>query len=457
MSGRSRCRASAAALALALGAWACSTDAGGQPPTGQSTVHPPDPAATAAAECGLSDDLLRPLPAGVVPPPRGQSYKDPVFGCTIRRLTDAAAEGIGSVKHAYSSVNPFNASSTWVLLEREGGRMQVRDLDGNVVRDNLNTVGILPTSEAFWSRTDPNLLYFHTAGGNQLRSFDVATGATATLHTFGRYGRISFGLGEGDISADGNHLPVVGDDRWGFVFTIGSRASSKAVDLGGFAAVLDNADLTPQNRFTLVHDSPGGTELFDRSMDFLGRVLDYQGHSDRGSDTDGSDIIVITNSDDGSPIPGCPNGIVKARLPEGVEQCLRPLDWALAVHISCNNVGQDWCLVSTYDSSGAWPAYKNELLKVRLDGSQTVRLAHSRSTSGSYDRQPRAAVSPDGRYALFDSDMQGPAVDVYLLAIPRGWPKAEAAGSFGAAAAPARGLGRWRQKVAGWLGRGPSH
>ena len=34
---------------------------------------------------------------------------------------------------------------------------------------------------------------------------------------------------------------------------------------------------------------------------------------------------------------------------------------------------------------------------------QTVRLAHSRSSNAGYDAIPRAAVSPNGRFALFDA------------------------------------------------------
>lgn len=89
------------------------------------------------------------------------------------------------------------------------------------------------------------------------------------------------------------------------------------------------------------------------------RVVNYSGHSDRSSDSDGADVVVVTNSADPNPIPNCPNSPIKVRLLEGSQQCLRPLDWSLAVHISCNNVGRGWCLVSTYSGNtpgSFWPA-----------------------------------------------------------------------------------------------------
>src|SRR5713101_4003042 len=72
--------------------------------------------------CGtVTDSLSRVLPTLSMRPATGQSYVDPVFGCTITRLTDATAEGVASVGHFYSSVNPFNTDSTLVLLQKAAG------------------------------------------------------------------------------------------------------------------------------------------------------------------------------------------------------------------------------------------------------------------------------------------------------------------------------------------------
>ena len=369
----------------------------------------------ASAACGVSDRRVQ-APASMKAPGKGGSYVDPAFGCKVTRLTDAKAEGSpGGITHQYSSVSPFNSDSTLVLVERSNGVVHARDLSGRIVRDELHNVGILPTSGYAWSRKIPSLIYFHTAG-NELKSFDVRSGELKSLHKFSRYAKVSFGMGEGDISWDGDKLAVVGDGKWGFIHDIATGKNTPAKDLSAYGAFLDNVDVTPRGRFTLIHDQPGGTELFDAGMNHLGKAVDYQGHSDRGRDKDGSDLLVITNSADATPIANCQNGIVKARLPGGPETCLLPLDWSIIVHVSCNNVGLGWCLVSTYSRGTQHDhPYKNELLKVPLDGSPVLRLAHSRSSNSGYDRLPRAAVSPDGRWALFDSDMAGGVPDVYLL------------------------------------------
>jgi len=49
--------------------------------------------------------------------------------------------------------------------------------------------------------------------------------------------------------------------------------------------------------------------------------------------------------------------------------------------------------------------YYNEILLVKLDGSVIKRVAHHRSRMmGSYWFTPRAAMSGDGAFAIFDSN-----------------------------------------------------
>jgi hypothetical protein len=74
-------------------------------------------------------------------------------------------------------------------------------------------------------------------------------------------------------------------------------------------------------------------------------------------DTDGSEVLVWTNSADPSPI--CDNGVVKVRLADARQTCLVELDWSLGVHISCPD-DAGGCLVGTYapgdpDPGIGWP------------------------------------------------------------------------------------------------------
>src|SRR5262245_4343823 len=111
------------------------------------------------------------------PPAAGGSYVDAKFGCTVKRLTDAAAEGGVTIMHPYSSVNPFNLDSTKILLVRTNGVLHVRDLDGRILRDNLYTVGMQAITNPVWSRTDASTIYFVALAPDQtenvLKAYDV--------------------------------------------------------------------------------------------------------------------------------------------------------------------------------------------------------------------------------------------------------------------------------------------
>ena len=373
-----------------------------------------------AATCGLTDATVRTLP-NLSLPAKGGSFIDPTYGCKITRLSNALAEGSSYVMHAYSSVNPFNSDNTKVLLEKSGGVLHIRNLSGNITRDNLQTYGILPASNPVWSRSDPNVIYFHPAGGNQLKSFNIGTGEVKALKTFSNFTQITFGNGEGDISIDGDHLAISADDFYAFIYTISTGAMSPVGNISSRVAHPDSIDITPGNNLAIT--GLDGVYYYGQQMNFLGKATVYGGHSDRAKDQDGSDLTIITNSNDSTnSLPNCQNGIVKVNLFSGRQTCLQQLDWSLAVHISCNNGNQGWCIVSTYDPShaGAWKAYTDEILLVNLNSSQTIRLAHTRSSNSAYERFPRAALSGNGRYVLFDSDMRGANVDTYLLDLQNG-------------------------------------
>jgi hypothetical protein len=71
-----------------------------------------------------------------------------------------------------------------------------------------------------------------------------------------------------------------------------------------------------------------------------------------------------------------------------------------------------------------WKAYMNEILQIKLDGSEVRRLAHHRSRPfDSYNYTPRASASRDGSSLIFTSNfgLYGPSTvyaDLYLMVLP---------------------------------------
>jgi hypothetical protein len=391
--------------------------------------------------CGLTDsDSRTPVAYNTfLPPGRGETYRDPVFGCKVVRLTDGLEDHDNAVHHEYSSVNPFNADSTRILVLLGSGSFYIIDNKGSEIV-SAATLGILGHEEPRWSISEPDILYYHFR--NQLRKYDISTGETWLLRTFHNYSTINFGGGEGDISEDGDHIVVVGDQRHVQVYRFSTNTHSAVLDT--LSNGYDWFDMTPDNNVLGLWYAAGpgryrGLELFDADMKFIRQVIAWGGHADRGRDINGDEIIAIVASNDLDPAAGCErNGVVKIRLADSRKTCLLPLYWGDSTHVSINNFhGHPWMLVSStkyFDNLAApseklpvdwqskWGSHVNEIILVNLDGSSIRRLAHHRSRAlDSYYHMPRAAISGDGRYALFDSNFDfSPTpnyTDVYLIPI----------------------------------------
>jgi len=356
----------------------------------------------------------------LVPPAAGQSYIDPVFGTEIRRLSDARqspnAAHVGNlafIVNEYSTMSPFNQDDSRLLLQHQS-YFGLYDGEGRYLEDL--PFDIAASTEPRWSRQDPNLVYY--VYGNSLKSYNVATRARSVVHAFTEYGRIG-GRGESDVCFDGDHLVLVGDDRDVFVYTLRTDTKGPVLDTTGHG--FDSLYLTPDDQVIVAWNQTGsarfaGSELFDRDLRFLRQLTTVNGHKDVGRDTDGQAVLFWINAADPQAPPDCQNAVVKIRLADGQRTCLLPLDWGLAVHISAPDSGA-WFVVSTFAPGdpdprlAGWRPYTDEILQVRVDGSEVRRLAHHRSRPfNDYWYTPRAAVSRDGRRLVFSSNHGLPAI-----------------------------------------------
>ncbi len=288
------------------------------------------------------------------------------------------------------------------------------------------------SSEPRWSRKDNATLYYHS--GNQLKSYNVSSGATAVVHTFSEYTSIS-GNGEMDISLDGDHFVFCGDNQYIFVYQISADKKFSVLDTTGHG--FDSMYITPQNNVIVSWLTNGtarftGQELFDGNMNFLRQISHADGHKDVTVDTNGDEVLIWTNSNDPQPIANCNNGIVKIRLADATQTCLLQLDWSLAVHISAPD-GNGTVFVDTEAPSNplpgasGWVAYTNEILQVKLDGSGTTRWAQHRSVPvNSYNWEPKASISRDGTRLLYASNFDLSNIDgdnteygdTYMIVLP---------------------------------------
>ncbi len=395
---------------------------------------------------GLSDDNKVYFPANYttfVPPAVGQRFHDTVFGAPLVRLTNGLAQFNDPVHHEYATISPFNQNSSLILVQADHHGFMVIDRSGKlIVPPDLLALG--GASEPRWSGQDPNVFYYHE--GNRLMKFEVTTQQKSTVRTFARYQKITFGGGECDISEDGDHLLVVGDDRHAALYTFSTNTVGKTVDLVALGGAWVEVYVTANNNVMMRWEVEGvgkhkGMALYDKDFNFLRQITPFGGHSDQGRDLNGDEVLFIGAYRDTAPPAGCENnGIEKVRLSDAKRSCLAPLNWDTEMHISSNSNGKNpWVLVSVTDTGQGtaaanaelppdwqrrWGVRFNEVMIVKADGSERRRLAHHRSrTLSSYWFQPRAAISKDGKYAVFDSNFGTNPLedysDVFLLELSK--------------------------------------
>jgi hypothetical protein len=348
------------------------------------------------------------------PPAVGGSYTDPVFGSAIKRLSSAmtmqrADTGgiVTTVVPEYSSMSPFNQDNTRLLIDHFS-YFALYDGAGNLIKDLPMEVNA--SSQPRWSRTDPNVFYY--IRGNQLKQYNVGTSAGSVVHTFSEYSTIT-GMGESDISFDGNHFVLAGNSQHIFVYEISTDRKGAVLDSGGRG--FDSLYITPNNNVTVTWKTNGngtrftGIEVFDSNMNFLRQLAHAGGHMDVTRDSNGDEVVAWISGGDPWPLTDCVGGLVKIRIADAKQTCVWSGDWTLAAHVSApDNSG--WAFLDIYSPTDVMPAagwkrYTNELIQVKLDGTEVRRLAHHRSRPfDSYTYQPKVSVSRDGSKLVFGSN-----------------------------------------------------
>jgi len=270
------------------------------------------------------------------------------------------------------------------------------------------------------------------------------------LHSFSEYSSISLGGGEGDISDDGDHIVVQGTLANGtaeiFVYTISTNTKGSVFNYGthGF----DNAQITHSNRVVInwgnqanvTCPTPGvpcynGFELFSQNMSYIRQVFRNGSHSKELVDLSGNEVVALNDS--GAWFCSSQGqGIAVIDLNTSVGKCLLGnLPWNASIHVGAS--GNGW-VVSEHLDYGAnstasyplavnwqslWAYGDNEILLMRVDGSENRRLVHHRSLgAGDYWKVPRPSISRDGKWVVFDSDfgLGNPVpdyADAYLIAV----------------------------------------
>jgi hypothetical protein len=418
---------------------------------------------TSAPICGQLDDrsvhLAPDYTLPLAPPTAvGQTFGDPKYGCSITRLTIFAEfEANQSSHHNYSTITPFNADSSRVMLSLTNGSPIIVDLHGNVVVP-LAHMPRMNSPDTPWDPSNPAVFYF--SNGNQFFKATISGSAVTKtlLRTFNGYASV-LAPDQEDLSDDGCKYWLVGTPSGGGlpVGILYSLCTDTVISQNLAVGVKDTANgwhkiqIFPSGKMLMTWNSSGsgpgqGLEVYGTNGSLYWHVVDGSAHSDVGIDLQGREVL-FQPVGAATSLNACPNawtGIsvidINAKAPVN---CLA--NGLPPYHVSYRDSPRGWVLLSTFDQGtcpdyscfdrtnpshlisnweSIWPRYAEELLLAKIDGSALYRLGHHRSRSAEgYGAQPRAAISRDGRFVAWDSNFDisstGDAnyADVYLMRV----------------------------------------
>ena len=382
--------------------------------------------------CGPRDDGLVHVPPAVdsfAPPPQGSSYRDPQYGCKIVRLTNSKAQVNLAIHHQYSTISAINQNDTRVMLITEWGQGLVTDISGRIVVGTREFPAI-NSANVPWARDNPDVFYYTNGNGLYKGSIAGNRVRSTLMYRFSSDDQATI-PDEEDLSEDGDHLWVVAGPQT-FLYTISTNTLGPAVRVGekDKACGWHKIQITPSNKLLVTWscNGPGaghGQEIYSDDGTLQWHMFDNSLHTDTGTDLKGNEIAVVARIPD-TYKDACPSGggvdIIRLDPPHTVS-CLVDVNWA-ATHISYRDSSHGWVVISFFDDAqcphyscfsgsrlapdwqASWRHFYEEIVAAKVDGSAVYRLAHHRSRSAeSYWAASRAAISKDGRYVVFDSNM----------------------------------------------------
>jgi len=367
-------------------------------------------------------------------------------GTPVRRVNEMS---IGN--HLYSQLQAFSKDSQYLLILEEDGagtQWRIREADTGQLVHSESDMGAWKAPR--WHPTQAGVLVFYDVSGSgrsRLRSLQVEAGEHETLFTFpADVVEILTNQSFDELSRDGRWLAGewVNASGDGVVFSLDldARQLGAAVNLSDLYRSVCSPDrdygmldpdwtgVSPLGHYLVMQWSASGTtrcsglETFDiQTGAFLGRVTSEHPHGDLQVLADGETEVFVSAELFG---PGAgqafAGGVAGGRdvdewypalsyrpLPGVADGQAEPVyliltDWNFE-HMSCRGP-YGYCLVTAWNNpdNGLYDPLEDELYIVALDGSGVIRLGHHRSSGDDYWSQPRASMSADGRYVIFDSD-----------------------------------------------------
>jgi len=378
-------------------------------------------------------------------PDKGITFQDPAFTTTLVRLTDLEEDGYEGpgIQNEYSRSDPENCDGTMLILRSNVAAWYLYRPDTGELLASLDDVfdDCTAEPEPRWDDEDPNVFYF--VCGAELRSYNVSSRKSTTLHDFSKDvpGTVTIHTGsEGDASMDRRQWFFMAvDEDWQLIALVSydlERDDVLGIKKGGFPDKVNGVSSDMSGRHCLVgYDELLEADVLSVDLKESRRLSDgSNGHCDLALLPDGTDVLVYQNIRN--------DYICMSDLATGEETQLLHIpfevNWDIGLHISGNSLKTPgWVLVSTYgarqppeDGEHSW--MDTQLFMLELKPSPRVwRLAHthcytSEEADGEkvYYAEAFATITGSGQRVYFGSnwgDIRLDYSEAYEAILPDGW------------------------------------
>ena len=388
-------------------------------------------------------------------PPARVSFKDPVFGTCLVRVTDRnvdldPGDASAGLKNEYSRVQSFNSDETRILVRGIAATWYLYDAY------TLRPLRLLPFSgpvDPRWDAADPYIIYYLEE--TRLMRCDIRTGELTLVHDFagdfpGQSLVAVWTRYEGSPSLDGRYWGLMAHTadstgEWHVVaFLVYDLQTGQVIakrDMRGVQGVdlVDSVSISPLGNYfvayfdaceagTLGTDAkPCGFMVYGRDLTGGRGLHRIMGHSDLALDAQGREVLVFQDNDT--------DHLAMLDLTSATVTNLWAIDFssgALGFHLSGRaNLLPGWALVSTTAenrTSSTWMDNQVFAMELRASG-RVFRLAHTHSVvdpaqEHDYWAEPQASTNRDMTRILFTTNWGRSGteqVEMYLIELPANW------------------------------------
>lgn len=269
-----------------------------------------------------------------------------------------------------------------------------------------------------WSGNDPDVIY--GIGGHRIWAINVATKANILVKDLSSQGVGGYLTQMIKSLDDDVFAATIADSGGAAVGYVVYERSTDRVLKRALVTNMDEVHIDKSGRYLTVVYNDGHDEVFDLAPSPPTQIATLTQAAGTGfwhHDTGMGNAFTAYG--------GNALGFRQLSTPKTVTPLIRGY-WSYSTqqdHFSMLADNEGWALSSRYSKTGGGVVnpFDNEIMQVATDGSNRVRrLAHHRSIVNSYDVQPKAAISRDGRFVAFTSNWgsAGGRRDVYIVQIP---------------------------------------